>query len=123
MHGHYASLRVKKMSKSMWPSLGLVRPQSRPLRLHLILRAVSTDHCLLCVFAGIIGLCTAHALLQNTDLSVALIERNQQVPGASLNNGAATGAGKLLQVSHLPYSALESVYSQDGSIFKALDCY
>ncbi len=60
------------------------------------------------VFAGIIGLCTAHALLQNTDLSIALIERNQQVPGASLNNGAATGAGRLLQVSHHPCSALTS---------------
>jgi len=43
--------------------------------------------------AGIIGLCTAYALLKNTDLSVALVDRNQTVPGASLHNGAATGAG------------------------------
>ena len=46
--------------------------------------------------AGIIGLCTAYALLKNTDLSVALVDRNQTVPGAFLHNGAATGAGNLI---------------------------
>ena len=43
--------------------------------------------------AGIIGLFTAYALLKNTDISVALVDRNQSVPGAFLHNGAATGAG------------------------------
>lgn len=56
-----------------------------------------SDHFVLkcLIIAGVIGLCAAYALLKETrdSLNVALIERNDTIPGRAIGHGSATGAG------------------------------